>query len=488
VRPGNYRWPLLAIIALLAGCARNPVTGATDFVLMSEDQELALGRQTSIQVAKQYRRYDDPALQRYVAAVGRRLAAHSHRSGLVYRFTVLDSPDVNAFALPGGYIYIFRGLLAYLNSEAQLASILGHEIGHVTARHAVRQYTARQAAGIGLTLGRILVPQLRNAGAENLYQLLGGALISGYGREHELEADRLGAEYMARSGYDPRAMIEVLEVLKDQEGFAAARARAEGRRPRAYHGLFATHPNNDTRLRKVIAEARALGVRGPRRGDRNAFLKRLDGLTYGPSASQGVLRGNAFYHRGLGIGLRFPRGWRVENRPDRLIAHAPRGAALIQVTLADLNRRIGPPEFMRKRMGLDRPIEGKRVAAGPLPGYTALAWTQTPFGRRLTRFTVLLHDGKAYIFAGARRAPAERQRFRTEFLNTALSLHSLSAKEWALAAERRLRVRPAKPGATYEALARRSRLGRDAVARLRLLNQQFPRGEPRPGALLKTVD
>ena len=484
----DWLWPLLTLVALTAGCAQNPVTGANDFVLMSEDQELAIGRQASKEVAKQYHRYDDPALQRYVNDVGRRLAAHSHRPGLVYRFTVLDTPEVNAFALPGGYIYIHRGLLAFLNSEAQLAAILGHEIGHVTARHAVRQYTARQAAGIGLTLGRILVPELGNAGVGNLYQMLGGALLSGYGREQELEADRLGVEYMARSGYEPRAMIEVLDVLKNQEIFEAARARAEGRKPRAYHGLFASHPDNDTRLQQVVAEARGLRVRGLRREDRVAFLKHLDGLTYGPGATQGVIRGNAFYHRELGIGIRFPRDWRLENRRDRLIARAPDGAALLQVLLADLNKRIGPREFMRARMGLADPIEGKRIDAGRLPGYTALAWTQTPYGRRLTRFTVILYDGKAYIFAGARRAPGERRRFRTAFLNIALSLHPLNGEEWRLAAERHLRLRAAKAGVRYAALAARSGLGRDAADRLRLLNQQFPDGEPRPGMLLKIVE
>jgi len=488
IRRANHRWLLLAVIAVLAGCARNPVTGANDFVLMSEDQELAIGRQASKQIAKQYRRYDDPALQEYVNTVGRRLAAHSHRPGLIYRFTILDTPDVNAFALPGGYIYINRGLLAYLNSEAQLAAILGHEVGHVTARHAVRQYTAQQAAGIGLTLGKILVPELNNAGVDNLYQMLGGALLSGYGREHELEADRLGADYMARSGYDPRAMIEVLDVLKNQEIFEAARARREGRKSRAYHGLFATHPDNDTRLQHVIAEARGLRVRGARRSERNAFLKRLDGLRYGPGAGQGVLRGNAFYHRELGIGIRFPRAWRVENRRDRLIARAPQGAAMIQVMLADLNRRISPREFMRSRMRLDRLIEGKRIDAGPLPGYTALAWARTPYGPRWTRFTVLLRKDKAYIFAGALRAPGNRRRFRTDFMNTALSLHSLSRQERRLAAARHLRVRPAVPGERYATLAARAGLGPDAADLLRLLNQQFPGGEPRPGMLIKTIE
>ncbi|HSS63365.1 MAG TPA: M48 family metalloprotease, partial [Gammaproteobacteria bacterium] len=221
---------LLAAGALSA-CAQNPVTGQSDFVLMDESRELALGRQAHDQILKQYGRYEDRGLQSYVQQVGERLARRSHRADLVYRFTVLDSEEVNAFALPGGYIYITRGMLAMLNSEAELAAVLGHEIGHVTARHSVRQYSAQQAAGLGYTVGAIFLPELRTAAAQNVYSLFGGALIRGYGREHELEADGLGAEYLARTGYDPDAMLQVIRVLKAQESFEVERARREGREP-----------------------------------------------------------------------------------------------------------------------------------------------------------------------------------------------------------------------------------------------------------------
>ncbi len=481
---------LVAVLATLGlpGCAQNPVTGESDFVLMSEDQELAMGRQASRQVRREYAVYEDRELQRYVAGIGRRLAALSHRPGLVYHFTVLDSQEVNAFSLPGGYVYVARGLLAQLNSEAELAAVLGHEIGHVTARHAVRQYSAQQAAGIGFALGAILVPELGRQTTRDLYQLLGGALIRGYGREHELEADRLGAQYLARAGYDPLAVLDVLRVLKAQERWEIERARREGREPRVYHGLFATHPDNDTRLRKVLDEARALARRSPRTVEREAYLRHLDGMTFGPSAREGVLRGNRFYHRELGIGLRFPPGWRVENRPDRLIARPPGGDALLQVRIADRNRRMDPREFLVRRLGLRDLRSGRTVSAGPLPGYTGLAWAKTPFGRRLTRFTVIYHEDRAYLFAAARRDPRERLRYRSEFLDTALSLHPLAGEEWRLAEERHIRIRRADPGATWARLAAESGLGEDGEALLRLLNHQYPSGEPTPGSLIKTVE
>ncbi|MEQ1555916.1 MAG: M48 family metalloprotease, partial [Gallionella sp.] len=153
---------LWLLLSLLAGCAQYPVTGGADFVMMSENQELEAGRAADVEVRKQYLVYADEALQNYVNRVGQKLAAHSHRPNLSYHFTVLDSTEINAFALPGGYVYITRGILAYLNSEAELAAVLGHEIGHVTARHGVRQQSAAQAANIGLTIASIFVPQLRN--------------------------------------------------------------------------------------------------------------------------------------------------------------------------------------------------------------------------------------------------------------------------------------------------------------------------------------
>ncbi|MCG8325873.1 MAG: M48 family metalloprotease, partial [Thiotrichales bacterium] len=266
---------LLCCLALgqLTACATNPVTGAQDIVFMSEQQEISLGRKTHQEILAQYGVYDDPELQVYVQQIGERLARKSHRSNLIYRFTVLDSKEVNAFALPGGYIYITRGLMAYLNSEAELAAVLGHEIGHVTARHSVRQYSATQLANIGVALGSAFIPGLNNSAANQLTQLFGTALLRGYGREHELEADRLGAEYLAVTGYDPKAMLDVIGVLKSQEIFERQRARAEGREPRIYHGLFSTHPDNDRRRQEVVGHADKLRTNSDSYHGRETFLE-----------------------------------------------------------------------------------------------------------------------------------------------------------------------------------------------------------------------
>lgn len=478
----------LIVAGALTACAQNPVTGGSDFVLMSETQELAMGREAHDQVLKEYGRYQDPGLQNYVQQVGERLSARSHRANLVYRFTVLDSEEVNAFALPGGYIYITRGLMALLDSEAELAAVLGHEIGHVTARHSVRQYTAQQAAGIGYTVGAIFLPELRTAAVQNVYSLFGGALIRGYGRDHELEADGLGAEYLARSGYDPNAMIQVIRVLKAQESFEVERARREGREPNVYHGLFSTHPDNDTRLKQVVGKAGALSTAGePIRVNRELYLNNVAGLSYGPGVKEGVLRGRDFYHADLGLTLRFPEGWRVENRPDRLLAVPPANDALLQVFLEDLNKRIPPETFFRERLGL-QPTQGQALSAGKLPAYTALASANTPFGRRLARVTVVYFQDKAYIFVGARKDENDNRGYRTEFLNAALSLRPLSAGERELAKSRRIALLRATTGTRYAALAAASGLTSYAEAQLRLLNGDYPVGEPEPGKLMKTIE
>ena len=218
----------LAISLLwLSACATNPVTGRQDFVLMSESDEISLGQRYNKQIAKQQPTYPDKALNDYVTRIGQQLAAVSHRSKLKFEFKVVDSTDVNAFALPGGFIYITRGLLAYLNSEAELAAVLGHEIGHVTARHSVRQHSASTATGV---LGAVVTAATGVRGSQDLFNLMGGALLSGYGRKHELESDRLGAQYLVKAGYDPRAIIEVIGVLKNQELFedSARQRRRQG--------------------------------------------------------------------------------------------------------------------------------------------------------------------------------------------------------------------------------------------------------------------
>jgi predicted Zn-dependent protease len=466
--------------AWLAGCAVNPATGRNDFVMMSERQELDLGARYNQEILKQYPRYDDAKLQAYIQRVGERVARSSHRSQLNYVFTLVDSPDINAFALPGGYIYIHRGLLAYLNSEAELAAVLGHEVGHVTARHSVRQQSQStawgllgQAAAIGTGIGAV----------GDLTGVMGNAFVRGYGRDMELEADGLGAQYLARSGYDPQAMIEVVKVLKSQEDFAREQAAKRGEAVAAggYHGLFDTHPDNERRLQQVVGPARALVGESQEVG-RETFLQMLDGLVFGDSAASGIRRGRHFYHGELDFTLSYPAGWQLVNRPDVLIGHSADQQAFVAMTLEAADARLTPAEFLRQRVGNQRLAAGEELRLGALRGYTAVL----P-GQPARRVAAIYRGERAYLFIGVVKGRASLESQDQHFLEVIRSYRPLKAEERKLAEPVRLRLARAKAGQGLAALAKGSPLPGDGEAQLRLLNGLYPAGEPRVGDWLKTL-
>ena len=474
--------PGLLCLAMLAGCAANPATGRQNLVMMSEADEIRTGQKADGDVRKEYGVYDLPALQQYVNQVGQRLARTSHRPNLTYHFTVVDSPEINAFALPGGYIYITRGILAYLSSEAELASVLGHEIGHVTARHSVQQYTAATVTNIGLTLGSILVPDLRSQGAQNLLGLLDNALLSGYGREHELEADRLGAEYLARAGYDPHAMIQVLSVLKNQELLDSEIAKKEGRQPQSYHGVFASHPDNDTRLQQVVGEADHLVRHGNTDEGRAPYLKHIDGIVYGSSPQQGLVRGSTFLHAGLGFALDFPQDWRIQNRPDQVLATSPGNDATLELRLEE-NPQGTPAEFVRQRL---QPDPGSALETATINGLPAAILSGTKQGRPLKIGAIYLQR-KAYVVIGLTQSPAQFDRYREAISKTIHSFHPLREGEKKLAQPLVIHTITAKKGMSFPSLARQSPLGKNAEGTLRLMNHAYPTGEPQPGGIIKIV-
>lgn len=476
--------PAIAAALLMTACATNPVTGDNDFVLMSEEQEISLGRKYSAEIVKQMPPYDDPKLAELVQRVGEKLAAQSHRPDLYYRFTVLDSKTVNAFALPGGYIYITRGMLAYLNSEAELAAVLGHEIGHVTARHSVRQQSTATMTGL---LGAVISASTGIQGVDTLTDMAGTAIVRGYGRDHELEADRLGAEYLAKSGYDPEAMLEVVGILKNQETFEVAVARQEGREPNVYHGLFSTHPDNDTRFQEVVNAAKKYRTGTTPRIGREHFLRTLDGLSFGDSEREGVVRENRYFHKELDFALTFPQGWRIDNRADKIVATPKTGDGLVQMSLADLNKRLTPREFMQQRMGLRNLRQGRTFSTSGLEGYAAIADGKTPWGKRPVRYIVVYRGDSAYIFAGAAKNSNSSMQYDAATLATARSFHPLNSDERALARGQRLDIIRAPDGTRYAKLARQSPIANYPEEQLRLLNDHYPDGEPAARQLLKVV-
>lgn len=476
---------LMLVLAMTAagGCATNPVSGTPDFVLMSEQEERQLGARYHKQILQQQDVYENDELQAYVDRIGQRLARVSHRPELGFQFTVLDDHSVNAFALPGGYVYVTRGILVYFNSEAELAGVLGHEIGHVTARHSVRQYSTATATGI---LGSILLSEAgAGRAAGELFNVVHTAAMRGYGRQHELQSDRLGAEYLARAGYDSGQMLKVVGILKDQELYEIHRAREEGREPRVYHGVFSTHPDNDTRLQEVIGAARKHEVEDPRPPKREKYLKLLDGVPFGPPASQGTVERHTFLHGPLDVAVRAPKNWTIANRPDQVVFEAPGGKAGVIMTLAE----AGPNDSPRKRLldEVGKLDKGESFSADGNEGYTGIVHGSTRAGAELTRAALIIKGDQAWYFRGLAPDNETFGELDDEFLTIIHSLHALVEEERERALPLRIEIVRAGPRDTYQSLAADTPRLEDAAARTRLLNGDWPDGEPEPGELVKVL-
>lgn len=323
--PYQHAPALLLVAALIVSCSVNPATGKRQLVLVSEGDEIAMGRQAHEGVITQLGLYPDEEWQGHVARLGAELAAVAERPELPWTFKVIDDPVVNAFALPGGFIYVTRGILAHMGAESELAGILGHEIGHVTARHGVNQMSKGLLAQLGLGVGSILSPEL--ASIAGLADAGLGLLFLKYGRDDERQADRLGFRYSVAAGYDPSSLIEVFRVLE-----RVSAASGSGGLP----GWLQTHPPARERqqLMQELVVASDVDLSGLQVGEAS-FLRRLDGLVYGPDPRQGYFReGGHFLHPELAFQLAFPRGWETRNQRHEVLAVSPDRDAVVALTLA----------------------------------------------------------------------------------------------------------------------------------------------------------
>ena len=317
---------LIAVLFLFNTCARNPVTGKRQVVLMSEAQEIAMGQEADPQIVAQYGLYDDKAIQAFITEKGKAMAAISHRPNLNYEFKVVDSDILNAFAVPGGYVYFTRGIMAHFNNEAELAGVLGHEIGHIAYRHTVVQQSKQLFGQLGLIAGIIIKPELGRF-AEQASQGL-GLLFLKYGRDAERESDQLGVEYSSKINYDAHQMAGFFNTLKRQ-GEASGAAELPD--------FLSTHPNPSDRnvtVNKLATEwQQKLKLTNPQI-NRNAYLKRIEGMVYGEDPRQGFTENNVFYHPELKFQFNIPQGWKYQNTPQRVQMAPQDGQALMFLTLA----------------------------------------------------------------------------------------------------------------------------------------------------------
>ncbi|MEZ4413052.1 MAG: M48 family metalloprotease [Gemmatimonadales bacterium] len=387
---GRRRLAVALAGVLVAGCAMNPATGQNEFNLVSESQEVAMGMEAAQQVAVQMGPYEDPVWQPYVSKLGLQLAASSERPQLPWKFTVVDDPQVNAFALPGGFIYITRGILANMNSEAELAGVLGHEIGHVTARHSATQMSRAQLAQLGLGLGAVLRPELQQ------YMGVAGAglqlLFLKYTRDDESQADMLGFRYSLRSGYDPHAMLDLFTMLEGVES-----ASGQERLP----AWAVTHPYPENRLAQTqrmldSAKVSSTGLIW----NRETYVRQLDGMVYGADPRQGYFDGQAFYHPELKLQLLFPAGWRTNNGFSAVTGLAEQQDGLLQLELGSTDAIATQLQAFLAQPGVT-PGSTSSASINGLPAVSA------PFSATLEdgspvrgRIAILSYGGRSYRLMG----------------------------------------------------------------------------------------
>ena len=314
---------LVAAGLLIVGCARNPATGKEELMLVSESQEIAMGQQADSQVIQQIGLYPDPAFQSYIMDLGKKLAANSERPNLNWTFRIVDDPAVNAFAIPGGFIYVTRGLLTHINNEAQLATVMGHEIGHVTARHTAHQISREELINLGLAVGSVVSSQVaKYAGAAS--QAL-GLLFLKFSRDNENTADALGVRYSSRANYDSRQMDSVMAMLDNLT------KQSGGQLPE----WLATHPNPGNRIQhinSVLAQTNKDFTNTT--VNRDSYERRLDGMIFGMNPREGFFKGTEFYHPDLKFHMSFPSGWQTMNGKSSVAAQSPQQDAVIELSVA----------------------------------------------------------------------------------------------------------------------------------------------------------
>jgi predicted Zn-dependent protease len=467
------------LLALTSACATNPVTGQREFTLMTEAQEIAMGRESDTQVKSEMGVYNDPELQQYVSRIGLSLAKLSERPNLPWQFTVVDQAAINAFALPGGFIYITRGILPFLDNEAELAGVLGHEIGHVTARHSVRQYSRSVGGLIGLGALGVFVPAARPFGQLSEQAL--GLLFLKYGREDESQADRLGAGYESAGGWDPAGVPGMLSTLGRLDEAAGNR--------KGVPNWLSTHPDPLRRVAEIQPTVQKLKAgRTNFITDRDSLLRRVDGVIFGENPEQGITRGTTFLHPPLRFRIDFPAKWAVANSPRQVVAQAPDADVfmLLQVVTMPQGRTAQEVAVSSMQGAGFRLVEGERTTINGLEAFVGSYEGQIEeLGIVGSRAAHILHNGAYYLVAGLVSA----DRFRTDdatFLGSIRSFRPLTAAEAAAIKPFRLDLYDVRAGDTWAGLAERSG-GAVRSTTLAVMNHSSPDSQPQPGTRIKIV-
>lgn len=466
------------LFLLFASCAMNPVSGGPELMLLSERDEDRLGAQTDLQVRSRYGVYEDRELLAYINDLGRKLGGISHRSGLDYRFEILDAAAVNAFAVPGGYVYLTRGILAALNNEAELAGVIGHEIGHIAARHSAQQYSRAQLAQLTLGIGMIFSETFQ--ALAGLSQLGVQMLFLSFSRDNERQADALGVEYASKAGYDAGELAGFFETLQRMN---------PGSDRSGLPGWFSTHPSPEDREAAVRAMAkqwqRQLGLRDPK-ANREAYLRKIDGLVYGDDPRQGYVEGGVFYHPDLRFQFPVPAKWTLTNAASfvQMVSEA-KDAAILLTMESGKTPREAASSFASKSGG--RLLASNAVTVN---GLSAQRLVSEVSGRQGTLRVLSYFIGKGdgvYVFHGF-CASAIFPRYDGVFQTTMSSFKEVSDRGKISVQPDRIRIRSTKATGTLESVLRSMGVAKDDMEKTALLNAMVLEDPVKANSLLKVVE
>ena len=481
---------LLGLLPAAGGCTTNPATGEQSFTaFMSPQDELRVGAQEHPKLVQEMGgAYNDPQLAAYVDRVGQSLARYSEIPGLRYTFTIIDSEDVNAFALPGGYIHVTRGLLALADSEAELAGVLAHELGHVTARHAAQRYSRGVATGIGASVLGVLgaIAGLPSATGD-VVNYGAQAYLQSYSRDQELQADMLAIRYMTRAGYDPQAMVSFFETL---DGYAKLQAEMAGD-PNAAESfdIMASHPRTVDRIEQA-ATLSAAAHRADQNEGRDVYLKAINGLLFGDAPQDGIRIGREFVHPGLRIAFTVPPGFALINHPQQVIARGPNGAAIVfDAERSNVARSVGPMTgYLAQVWGRQLALSGvEPLTINGFDAATGVTRQKTRAGLVDLRL-VAIRTAPDQIFRFVFATPPDlTQQLATELRRTTYSFRRLTPQQAADVRPLRIKILAAKPGDDAQSLATDLPFGAFNLRWFRLLNGLGATQQVHASELIKTV-
>ena len=473
--------PPFVAVMLMTACATNPVTGKRELSFMSEAQEISVGRELDAQVRQEMGVYENDDLQRYVQELGMRLARSSQRPNLPWSFAVLDSPAVNAFALPGGFIYITRGILPYLDNEAQLVGVLGHEIGHVTARHSAQQYTRGMGASLGVLVGSIFVPAVRPFG--DLAQSGLGVLFLKFGRDDELQADALGAAYTAGGGWDPDEVPAFLTTL--------ARI-AETTDRNGVPNWMSTHPqpeNRAARVTETVKKVRIAPEGSPWTVERDGYLARIDGLVFGDNPEAGIVRGNVFLHPPLRFALEFPQGWEITNSDEQVVAQEPGNKVFMVLRTIEprMSRSLDQVAQEHMRESGYKPTDLTAATIGGMQAVIGVYEGNASGIGKVTARGAHVVLGRSTFFIGGIAPPELYMRVSGDFERAIQSFRQMSQDEANAVEPNLIDLYTAREGDTWQSIAQRAGNGLVSASTLAIMNDHAIDEQPKPGERLKIV-